>query len=281
MTDMCGQANQQLIKMRHYGDDGPRVLVLHGGPAAPGYMVPIARRLAKHFCVIEPFQRHSCADESLTVQRHVEDLHAVIGAVCHRQRPMLVGHSWGAMLALAYAAAHPGSVTGIVLIGCGSFDAASRARMQATRNERIDAEMRRRMDRLAEKYPDPNRRLGAMGRLIQEIDSYDLVSLGSKIVSCDAKAHEQTWEDMVRLQDAGVYPAAFEAIGVPVLMLHGDDDPHPGQMIRDQLTAVMPQLEYTSWPQCGHYPWLEKSAFGDFYTVLTDWLLKQTDSLHL
>ena len=117
MTDMCEQASQQLIKLRRYGDDGPLVLVLHGGPAAPGYMVPVARYLAANFRVIEPFQRHSSPDEPLTVQRHIDDLHAVIKAESKGQRPMLVGHSWGAMLALAYAAAHPDSEAGIVLVG--------------------------------------------------------------------------------------------------------------------------------------------------------------------
>jgi hypothetical protein len=36
---------------------------------------------------------------------------------------------------------------------------------------------------------------------------------------------------MIRLQDHGVYPAAFSAIRSPVLMLHGAVDPHPGRMI--------------------------------------------------
>ncbi len=279
MADMCSHENQQLIKMRHYGEDGSTVLVLHGGPAAPGYMVPVARHLSAHFRVIEPFQRHSSPDEVLTVQRHIDDLHAVIAAECKGQKPMLVGHSWGAMLALAYAAAYPNRAAGIVLVGCGSFDTASRGRMQETRDGRMDDDMRRLMDRLAEKYPDPNRRLGAMGRLIQEIDSYELVSLGSKTVACDAKAHEETWQDMIRLQESGVYPAAFEAINTPVLMLHGDHDPHPGTMIRDSLKRYLPQLQYHSWPRCGHYPWLEKHACDEFYSTLTQWLLDYTATM--
>ena len=271
---MYREKDHLLMTVRRYGEHGADVLVLHGGPGAPGYMVPVARRLADHFRVIEPFQRRSNTTEPLTVQRHVSDLHEVIAAYCKDGRPVLVGHSWGAMLALAYAAVHPDSASAIVLIGCGTFDEASRRQMEAVRQQRTDAEMQARFQQLAEEYPDADIRLGAMGRLMQEIDSVDLVSLGNKVMPCDAKGHGETWADMLRLQAEGVYPATFSKINVPVLMLHGNDDPHPGEMIRDQLTTVLPQLEYQSWPRCGHYPWLERAAAADFYSVLTNWLLK-------
>ncbi|MHC4927190.1 MAG: alpha/beta fold hydrolase [Planctomycetota bacterium] len=276
---MSDQTNKQLIETRHYGSNGPVVLALHGGPAAPGYMVPIARRLADRFRVIEPLQRPSAPNSTLTVWQHIDDLNDVIDAYCEKP-PMIVGHSWGAMLALAHAAAHPESVGGIVLVGCGSFNAASRERMEAIRNERMDAIMQARFDRLKEDYPDPNKRLGAIGRLWQEIDSYDLVSLGNGVLTCDMKAHQETWQDVVRLQDEGIYPETFTAITSPVLMLHGNDDPHPGEMIRDSLLRYIPQLEYHSWKQCGHYPWLEKTVAADFYTVLSKWLLHTAEHQH-
>ena len=60
-------------------------------------------------------------------------------------------------------------------------------------------------------------------------------------------------------------------------MLHGNYDPHPGEMLRDGLKPYIPQLEFHQWKQCGHYPWLEKTACEDFYAVLIDWLLQKTD----
>jgi pimeloyl-ACP methyl ester carboxylesterase len=41
----------------------------------------------------------------------------------------------------------------------------------------------------------------------------------------------------------GIEPQAFAAITAPVLMVHGDDDPHPGA-IRETLRPFLPQLEY-------------------------------------
>jgi pimeloyl-ACP methyl ester carboxylesterase len=39
----------------------------------------------------------------------------------------------------------------------------------------------------------------------------------------------------LRRQDDGIEPQAFAAITAPVLMIHGDDDPHPGVAIRETL----------------------------------------------
>ena len=262
---------RQTIKVRQYGEKGAFVLLLHGGPATPGYMKPVAEELAKQFRVIEPFQRGS-GPEPLTVARHVQDVQAVIAAYCDREKPLLVGHSWGAMLALAWAAEHPDTPKALVLVACGAFDAASHEKTEANRQQRMDAAFRERLETLEKKYPNPDVRLAVRGGLYQQLDSVDLIDIKNHLGPCDAAAHTQTWNDMLRRQAAGVYPASCASIRCPVLMLHGDDDPHPGHLIRDSLRPFLPQLEYISWPNCGHYPWLEKAARQDFYTTLTGWL---------
>ena len=258
-----------------YGHNCPFVIVLHGGPAAPGYMKPVAERLSEYFRVLEPFQRGS-SDEPLTVARHVQDLQDVIETYCGNEEPLLVGHSWGAMLSLAWAAEHPTIPKALVLVGCGTFDTASRDRMNTLREQRMDESLRRRLQQLSQKYQNPDIRLAVMGGLYQQIDSVDLVEIENHLHRCDAAAHEQTWADIVRLQKESIYPAAFASIHCPVVMLHGNDDPHPGDMIRDSLSPYLPQLEYISWSHCGHYPWLEKTARDDFYRILTDWLRHQS-----
>jgi len=259
------------IHVRTYGESGPCVILLHGGPGAAGYMAPVARRLADAFKVVEPFQRGS-GDKPLTVADHVADLREVVESCGDAARPALIGHSWGAMLALAYAAEYPGSVRSLALIGCGTFDVAARERMRTIRQARMTDDLRAREARLLTEHRDPDQRLRALGRFFTRIDSVDLVPSDDEMVRGDARAHEETWGDMIRLQDAGVYPAAFAAIRVPVIMLHGADDPHPGGMIRDSLKPFMPQLEYREFARCGHYPWLERQAREKFFEALREWL---------
>jgi len=237
-------------------------------------MAPVARGLEDSFRVLEPWQRGS-GGEPLTVTRHVADLHELVESHCPAAQPALVGSSWGAMLALAYAAVHPDHAGPLVLIGCGTFDPMARDRMRAILDERMDDELRRRLERLPEEFPDPDERLRAMGNLILPLYSCELVTTDLEIEACDARAHEETWADMMRLQEEGVYPAAFAAIEVPVLMLHGAVDPHPGKMIRASLAPYLPRLEYREWERCGHYPWIERAARDEFFAILRGWLTEQ------
>ena len=117
---------------------------MHGGPGAPGYMAPVARGLADMFRGIEPLQRAS-GEERLSVSLHIEDLDEVVQSQGDGTAPALVGSSWGAMLALAYAAEHPHSTGAIVLIGCGTFDTNARARFKATLDSRMHHDLRSRL----------------------------------------------------------------------------------------------------------------------------------------
>ena len=269
------------LRIHTHGTSGPTVVVLHGGPAAVGSAAPLARGLADAFRVLEPWQRGS-GPEPLTVARHVEDLHELVVSRCEGARPALVGESWGAMLALAYAAAHPDSAGPLVLVGCGTFDPAARARLGETLDQRMDDDLRRRMERLPDEFPDPGEQMRKRYELIESLYTYEAIDSDNAPgppEPLDIRAHEETWADMVRLQETGgcpgAYPAAFAAFAAirsPVLMLHGTYDPHPGEMIRASLEPVMPQLEYRQWDRCGHSPWREKHVRDEFFAVMRQWL---------
>jgi pimeloyl-ACP methyl ester carboxylesterase len=265
-----------MVRVREYGTSGPFVAVLHGGPGAPGYMAAVARRLGQAFRVLEPLQRGS-GQEPLTVARHVADLHEVIACSYGGSRVALVGHSWGAMLALAYAAEHGDRVASVVLIGSGTFTVATRQRFHAILDARTDESLRQRVRALDLECPDPDERLERRARFTLPLYSFDIGGSDPGFEGCDARAHQETWGDMVRLQEEGVYPRAFEAIRAPVLMLHGAADPHPGEMIRASLEPYIPQIEYVEWEHCGHYPWLEPAARDEFFRIMIEWLQHHTD----
>jgi pimeloyl-ACP methyl ester carboxylesterase len=251
---------------------GPEVIIaLHGGPAAAGDVAPLARELGKRWHVLEPHQRGS-GSRSLSVATHVEDLHHLIEARTRSTHPILVGHSWGAMLALAYAASHPERAAGLVLIGCGTFSAAARQEFQRRLDAKLTPSDRADIARVERDEPDASRHLAMVGRLMPRVYGYDVEEVDMKVDVLDAQAHEQTWADMVRLQRDGVYPAAFAAIDVPVLMLHGDVDPHPGSLIAEDLHRYIPHLEYRELAKCGHTPWLERQARDEFFASLEVWI---------
>lgn len=269
------QEGSAMVTVHRHGDRGPIVIVLHGGPAAVGSALPLATGLQRHFRVLEPWQRGS-GDGPLSVARHVADLHEVIATHCESTVPALVGESWGAMLALAYAAQYPGSAGPLVLVGCGTFDPASRIRLQQTLRERQDADLQEALERLERDVADPVRRLREQYRLTHRLYDYDPLDLPpdprTAGLALDIDAHRQTWEDMLRLQAEGAYPAAFGAIQSPAVMLHGAYDPHPGRMTYDTLRRHIPHLQYREWERCGHRPWAERHARDEFFEFLCDWL---------
>src|SRR5262249_12583141 len=146
-------------------------------------------------------------------------------------------------------AAHVDAPASVVAIGSGTFDLAARARMHAILTERLALEF-------GAKYT---------------FDALDDAERDEDL-PFDRRANRETWDDMLRLQAAGVYPAALAAIRAPVLMLHGDYDPHPGAMIRDSLAPLVRDLSYREWERCGHYPWRERHARDAFYATLREWL---------
>jgi pimeloyl-ACP methyl ester carboxylesterase len=169
------------------------------------------------------------------------------------------------MLALAYAAAHPASAGPIVLVGCGTFDTTARARMKAILDERLDDAARRAIAAAGS--------MNEIAALVEPVYLFDPVEeVGGE--ACDDRAHGETWNDMLRLQAEGVYPAAFAAIESPVLMLHGAYDPHPGRLIRDSLAPHLRSLEYREFERCGHYPWIERGVRDEFLSVLRDWITR-------
>src|SRR5688572_26385915 len=92
---------------------GPSVIVLHGGPDFDhGYLLPGLDRLADTFRLIYYDQRgrgrsaEHVQPEEVTLASDVEDIDRVRRHF-RLDAPALLGHSWGAVLALEYALRHP------------------------------------------------------------------------------------------------------------------------------------------------------------------------------
>ena len=101
--------------------DGPPIVVLHGGPDFDhNYLLPELDRLADSFQLIYYDQRgrgRSAGDvraDEVGIESEVSDLDGVrrhfgLDAVA------VLGHSWGGVLAMEYAARHPGRVSHLIL----------------------------------------------------------------------------------------------------------------------------------------------------------------------
>lgn len=251
---------------------GVPLVVLHGGPGAPGSARGLASALARSRWVLEPLQRWS-GTVPLSVAQHVADLAQVAP-----ERAVLIGHSWGAMLALSYAALHPARVHALVLVGCGTYGDAAREAYQRAFASCLKPERAARRDRLRKDLEqqrsevERDRLRAELAALAAEVMSYDAQPEPGAYARVDERGLRETWDDALRLQREGIEPARFAAIGAPALMLHGDDDPHPGLLTYQALRPHLPQLEYVGLLRCGHEPWRERHAKEFFVETLFEWL---------
>jgi pimeloyl-ACP methyl ester carboxylesterase len=114
-------SDQCRLYIAEYGDGKEPVIVLHGGWGAEhGYLVGALQGLDSEFRFILYDQRGSlrspCPESSFSVERMVQDLDELRGAL-GLEKSVLLGHSMGSYLALAYLARHPDRVRGLVLTG--------------------------------------------------------------------------------------------------------------------------------------------------------------------
>ncbi|HEX7017037.1 MAG TPA: alpha/beta hydrolase, partial [Cyclobacteriaceae bacterium] len=126
--------NGTLLHVETYGNpDNPLLIVIHGGPGGDFRSLLNVRDLADDgFHVMFYDQRGTGLsrreDKSQyqgpdAVQLFIDDLDALIGhfKTGPEQKVFLLGHSWGAMLAVAYINQHPQEISGAVLAEPGGL----------------------------------------------------------------------------------------------------------------------------------------------------------------
>ena len=114
---------------RDWGGDGRQVLLLHGLASTCHIWDLVAPLLAEDFRISAMDQRGH--GQSAQVDDGY-DFAAVLGDAATMiehlgwQRPIVVGHSWGADVALELAVAHPESVSGLIFVDGGTIDISGR-----------------------------------------------------------------------------------------------------------------------------------------------------------
>ena len=123
------EANGVTLHCRDWGGDGPPALLLHGLASTCRIWDLTAPLLARRFAVLAIDQRgHGQSgkpDGGYDFATVGQDAAAVLQAK-GIQRPLLVGHSWGADVALELAAVQPGLARGLCFIDGGMIEPAAR-----------------------------------------------------------------------------------------------------------------------------------------------------------
>ena len=255
----------------HYRSAGAGVpaVLLSGGPGfVVDYMTPVGDFLPADYRRIFFEQRGTgrsrpapLAPESLTLQTAVEDLEALRQHL-KVDRLFLIGHSWGGMLAMAYAAAHPDRVDRLILIGSGGptlefaqcFDDNITARL---RPEDIEARnywraaAKRGVDR--DKATVEGIKAIAPGYFFDRAKGLEFAAL-LKDGSVHQDVHSLLFADLAKHYD--VRPG-LRKLDRPVLIVQGHQDPI-GDKTAEDIHALIPRSTLSYINKSGHFPWIER-----------------------
>jgi proline iminopeptidase len=248
---------------------GPPVVCLHGGPGLWDYLGSLAALLDDTFTVIR-FEQRGCGRSTadggpFMIEQAVDDLDQVRAALGF-DRWAVAGHSWGAELAVRYAARHQGRTAAVAYIAGVGAGNGYREAFRAEHDRRLGPDR----GRLAELSAIP----AGDRTLAQEREMCLLHWRPDFSPTPDAAGHaEALWE--TRPPGAAVNMAANRQlwsdratedlllaaarVACPVTMIFGQDDPRPWTA-SDSLLAALPAASRIVLNDAGHAPWAERPA---------------------
>ncbi len=248
---------------------GPRVLVLHGGPGADhGYLLPQMLELADDRELLFYDQRgggRSRTDgrEPITWQTHVSDLGAVVREFALLP-PVVIGYSWGGLLAVLYAAAAASDTSLPAPARLALIDPAPMSRqfrdafevefarrqaapaVQALRDELAASGLQ---ERNPQEYRQRAFELSVAGYFADPRTARNLTPF--RVVE---RVQRTVWEslgdyDLVR-------DGRLATVRCPTLIVHGRQDPIP--LASSEACARATGAELVTLEACGHVPYVEQ-----------------------
>lgn len=223
--------------VRTYGSAPYRALVLHGGPGAPGCAAGLCRGLQAHgIPVLEHLQTGHTAEELMREMLSILDAYGI-------QAITVIGHSYGAWLALLFANAHPESVKNTVLIGCGPLEEKYLPQLTETRLLRKE-------------------------QGLSDTDHFcALPNSSGDMLYFDKQQHISLMNEMSARRKSGDLLKTALSVTGKVTAIHGAYDPHPVQALH-VLQEQLPGFTLHTLAQCGHDPWKERYAREEFLKIL-------------
>ena len=260
------------VHYRVFGTGAP-VVMLFGGPGCDcDYMLPLAQELGKTNRAIRldlrgtgrsvpPVINHDSVNLKLTL----EDLEAIRGQIGVEQWVVL-GHSAGAVLAMAYATSYPAHVASLLLANSGPIRAASAAAEMDNVMLHLTPQEREEMSKSASKD------FGSLFKYLAPGYFYDRSRM-AQLPSTFAPSnfHEQTANLLATdlfAGDGDLRPG-LKDFSRPVLVIAGRQDPcDPAMQYEIHLALKNSTLRLLD--RCGHFSWIEQPE--QFYEAVREFL---------
>jgi proline iminopeptidase len=256
---------------------GTPIIVLHGGPDFDhSYLLPELDRLSDSYHLIYYDQRgrgrsaDGVKPEDVTLASDIADIEKV-RQYYHLDSVVLLGHSWGTVLALEYALRYPGRVSHLVLMNPGpaSTDDYQQLKKEWLEKRPEDMERRKAISATAaykEAGPDAvvaYYRIHFKPALARSEDYEKLITRmqasfvrqGSagiiKARAVESRLMSETWA----APEYNLLPR-LKGLRIPTLVVTGDHEfiPIP---TAEHITQALPNARMVTLKDCGHFSYME------------------------
>jgi proline iminopeptidase len=266
----------------HYRTEGtgtPIVFLSGGSGLEVDYFVPAAVLFPAGYQRVYLEQRGTgrsrpaqLTKETMTLALMVSDVEA-LRTHLKQERLLLAGHSWGGMLAMAYAVAHPEHVDRLILIASGGPDLAFTEWFGANIESRLhdeDRAARAHWEAEASRGLDSDKAMLESLRAIVPAYFFDRAT-GLKWAGAMKDGDFNSEAHMLLFSEL---PTSYNLRGAlpnlkrPVLILQGQQDPI-GDRTAEDIRALIAGSKLRYINRCGHFPWVEqpeamKAALAEF-----------------
>jgi proline iminopeptidase len=247
---------------------GPAVLMCHGGPGLWDYLGGLSAHLRDELRVHRWDQRgcgRSGPAAGYGIERAVQDVQELHAALGVDEKWVIVGHSWGAYLALLTAVAHPETTAALVYISGNGTPECWRERGRAIASSRSAERMTEAAQKRLTDLEDRTRTWEEeveLRRLKWMTDFVELSPPPSELEEMATTPLPVSFSVNRALSRAQLYPSgqlldACDACEVPALLIHGSHDPRP-EVGAVELSEHLPRSRFVRIEQAGHLPWVEQ-----------------------
>lgn len=254
----------------HQGS-GPALVCCHGGPGLWDYLEPVAK-MVDDLVTVYRYDQRTCGRSSgsppYNVSTAVADLEALRD---HWQLPqwIVLGHSWGATLALAYGLAYPARVRGLIYLSGTGIDASWKEEYHRHQDALLTpSEQSQMADLRAQLSIVQGAEFDTVERAYCELSwSTDIADrshareLARQLfvdgLHINFQVNKVLGKDGERFAQQPTMVEQVASLQIPALVIHGTLDPRPARVAR-HLAQCIPSASYVELPHVGHLPWIEQ-----------------------
>jgi len=248
---------QPMLYAKEIASDGPTLVFLPGVGGTTRYwerrIAPLAAMYRLLLVDLLGYGRSPKPWTTYSVERHVAKLHRVLK---ERDHFTLVGHSFGAIVAVAYAACYPQQVERLILLSLPYFGSEARAKRFFRQRATLES------------WFMTNIMLAVIAciltrRVLRRVLPRFLTNMPLEVVQ-DLALH--TWRSSTSTIWDGIYRYDLAADArqlppeLPVLLIHGDRDTTAPLAGAQELAAHHPAAVLVTLPGVDHHPLLRNPS---------------------